>query len=155
MAELDLPPCGLYRTTLAHPDRPEQVGSGRLVHFHNHSNSGKPIVLLPKENTHNVWTFHDRGYSAPDAAWCHTLQPLLEEGLYVTNDAVQVADDRLLAEGQLVQLGYNGFGDPILFFPTRATSANALLFPEKGLKIAVAHLAALTAVKLAGAKRVN
>lgn len=155
MADLELPPCGLYRTTTPHPEHGDRLPEGRLVHFHNHSDGDHPIVLMPKENTHNVWTFQDRGFSVPDHSWCHTLKALPLEGLYMANQAIVIKDDRLVAEGQLTQLGYNGFGDPILFFPTKAGSANAILFPEKGMKIAPELLQKLTPVRLTGPRSVG
>ena len=123
--ELELPPCGLYRTTLPHPTKADSVGAKRLVHFHNHSGANKPIVLMPKSNEHNVWTFHDKGFLVDDDAWCHTLEPLPAEGLYTTTAPLQLGENAV-AEGQLVQLGYNGFGEPILFFPSKANAANAV-----------------------------
>jgi hypothetical protein len=153
MSDIDLPKCGLYRTTLPHPTNPDSVGSNRLVHFHNHSKSGKPIVLMPKHNEHNVWTFHDNGVRVDDAAWCYTLEPVAAEGLYVTQGPMQTTEDRVIPEGQLVQLGYNGNADPILFFPTKASSANALLFPDKGVKVDRSLISRLTEVRLSGPRK--
>lgn len=154
MAEHEtLPACGLYRTTVAHPTKGEQVPEGRLVHFHNHSNSDKPIVLMPKSNTHNVWEFHDRGFLVESDEWCHTLEPLPAEGMYMTTAPLQLGDNAV-AEGQLIQLGYNGFADPILFFPSKAASANALMIPDKGMKVERTLLAHLRPVVLAGPRKV-
>ena len=153
MADLDLPPCGLYKTTLPHPEKPEQVGSGRLVYFHNHSNQGVGMVLLPKANDQNKWAFHERGFSVSDAAWCHTLQPVAPEGLYIATAPLEASDDRVIAEGQLVQLGYNANAEGILFFPRKAESANALLIPDKGLKVSNALVNKLAPVRLVGPKK--
>ena len=152
--DTELPPCGLYRTTLPHPEKPDAVGANHLIHFHNHSNANKPLVLLPKSNEHNVWAFQDKGYLVSDTAWCHTLEPLPDEGLYVASVALQIGE-RAVAAGQLMQLGYNGFADPIVFFPTKASSANALLFPDKGMKVDRALLTQLRQVLLAGPRPVG
>lgn len=148
------PPCGLYRTTKPHPGKPESVPENRLVHFHNHSSGNKPIVLMPKANEHNVWTFHEKGFLVDELEWCHTLEPLPDEGMYTVQAPLQLGE-RALAEGQLVQLGYNGFGEAILFFPSKASSANALLLPDKGMKVERALLAQLRKVVLAGPQKVD
>jgi hypothetical protein len=153
MDKQKLPECGLYTTTLPHPEKPEQVGSGKLVYFHNHSKNGKGIILMPKANEHNVWEFHERGFTVDDATWCHTMQPVPAQGLYLASEPLNAGDDRIIAQGQLVQLGYNGDGTGILFFPTKASSANALLFPDKGIKVDNALLKRLTPVRLAGPKK--
>lgn len=150
----DLPPCGLYRTTAPHPAKPEQVAAGRLVHFHNHSSSGKPMVLLPQKNEHNVWAFQDKGFLIDDPAWVGTLEALPEEGLYTVANPLQLGE-RAVAAGQLVQLGYNGNGDAILFFPSKAASANALMFPEKGIRVERGVLTHLRRVVLAGPQQVG
>ena len=41
-----LPPCGLYRTTKPLPDHEKDVPADVLVYFHNHSDSGLPVVVV-------------------------------------------------------------------------------------------------------------
>jgi hypothetical protein len=140
-------PCGLYRTSRAHPERATQLPSGRLVYFHNHSDAGVPIALLPKVNKANRWNFESKGFLVRDPTWPASLVPLRAEGFYRLADAVRMKDGRVAPEGQVVQLGYNGAGEAIAFFATWDAEANALAFPSKGTKLterAIDRLVALT-----------
>jgi len=132
---MELPDCGLYRTTMAHPDHPEKVPAGRLVHFHNHSHAGKPIVMLPADNTSNTWTFQTGGYLISREGWTRSLKPMKLEGFYLTSEAFQTRTGMLVAPGQMVQLGYNRNAEPLVFFPTRDAGSNSLVFPSKGMKV--------------------
>lgn len=144
-----LPPCGLYRTTTAHPDRAEQVPAGRLVYFHNHSNQDLPLILLPKDNTANQWTFQDRGYLVKTVAWCASLAPLKTEGFYRLSAPFQTGG-QIVPEGQIVQLGYNRDAEPVIFFPRYEGANNALVFPTKGMKVNADVYALLTPVDVRG-----
>lgn len=128
----DALPCGLYRTTLPLTDREEQVSARRLVYFHNHSEEGPPLLLLPRENTANRWAFHDRGYLVRDADWLVTLVPLPAEGLYVLQGHFHPPGGPVVQEKTLLQLGYNVAGDPILFVPT--FEGNVIRFPASGYR---------------------
>ena len=128
-------PCGLYRTTAALPGHEEAVPPGRLVYFHNHSERGPPIVLLPASNTHNKWTFHPRGHLAQDAAYLASLDSLKPEGLYRLREHFHPDASRVVAKGALAQLGYNRRADPILFFPQVVSGENAIMFPSSGMGI--------------------
>lgn len=150
----DLPPCGLYRTATALPDRVEQVPAGKLVYFHNHSNEpGVGIVLLPQENSANKWKFTERGFLVRNAAWARSLVPLREEGFYTVAAAFQKGNTAV-AQGQLVQLGYNRDAQPILFFPTYQASSNGLVFPTKGMTVGPDVYDGLRPVELRGPRNV-
>ncbi|GMV38562.1 MAG: hypothetical protein AMXMBFR64_02780 [Myxococcales bacterium] len=125
-------PCGLYRTTLPLTEREEQVPAGRLVYFHNHSSEGPPLVLLPRVNTDNRWTFHDRGYLVRDADWTVTLVALPSEGFYILRGHFHPPGGPVVHERTLLQLGYNLAGDPILFIPK--LEDNAIRFPSVGYR---------------------
>ena len=86
----------------------------------------------------------------PDSDPKAEASALPAEGLYVAQGPIQTSAERVIQAGQLVQLGYNGNADPILFFPSRAASANALLFPDKGTKIERSELSRLFRVQVAG-----
>lgn len=129
---LDALPCGLYRTTLPLTGREEQVPPRRLVYFHNHSEEGPPLILLPRENTNNRWAFHDRGYLVKDADWPTTLVALPPQGLYVLKGHFHPPGGPVVHERTLLQLGYNAAGDPILFVPT--FQDNAIRFPSTGYR---------------------
>lgn len=145
-----LPPCGLYRTATAHPERTEQVAAGKLVYFHNHSNQGDaPLVLLPKDNAANKWSFSDRGYLVQTKSWCRTLVPLKPEGIYTVGQAFQNGTT-VVAQGQIVQLGYNREGEPIVFFPRYEVGQNALVFATKGMRVAAPIYDTLQGVELRG-----
>lgn len=132
----ELPPCGLYRTGVSLPGQEEQVTGGALIYFHNHSDKGPPLVLLPEENTHNRWTFHKRGWFAEDPGFLRALIPLKPQGLYViSGNHLHISREEILPEKTLVQLGYNRRGDTILF-PARF-EGNGLSFPSQGYRFEV------------------
>jgi hypothetical protein len=126
----ELKPCGLYRTTRALPGKEEQVPEGRLVYYHNHSEQGPPLLLLPSKNTNNRWTFHQRGHLVEDADYIKSLAPLPREGFYVLRSTLSVGDG-FIPERSLVQLGYNGKAEPILFPGKRVN--NSIEFPLRGV----------------------
>ena len=127
----DLPDCGLYRAGVSLPGHDDDVPSGCLVYFHNHSDAGPPIVLTPHDNTHNRWTFHDSGWLVEDPGFIGALIPLKQEGLYVIKGHhLHISDEEIIPELTLVQLGYNRKADSILF--TAQFDENKISFPERG-----------------------
>ena len=122
-------PCGIYRTAQAMPGKEEQVPAGRLIYYHNHSEQGPGIILMPSKNTNNKWSFHTRGYLVESDDYVKTLQPLPKEGFYILRANLSVGEG-FLPERSLVQLGYNPQGDPILF-PGKRTG-NSIEFPLRG-----------------------
>ncbi len=127
-----LPPCGLYKTLAPLPGKEEWVREHLLVYFHNHSQQGPPLLLLPATNQHNRWTFHDKGYLIRDTSYAQQLSPLMDEGLYVLTEPIYLSRDEFIPEETLVQLGYNRSADPILFL-ARFTESG-IDFPASGLK---------------------
>ena len=124
------PPCGLYRTT-----RPlDSVPAGRLVYFHNHGDPGAGIYL-PRDWTSNRARWHQQGFTVPDAEWTQSLEALAPEGLYRVLERFHCCEKRCRAfeENQLVQLGYNGEADALLFVPEWTDGGLGL--PERGNKI--------------------
>lgn len=124
------PPCGFYKTT-----QPlEGVPAGRLVYFHNHGEPGAGIYL-PRDWSLNRVRWHDRGVTVPDENWSSTLQPLANEGLYRVRERFSCCEKncRWFEPGQLVQLGYNGDGESLLFTPE--WTQQGLGFPERGSRI--------------------
>jgi len=126
--------CGLYKTTEPIAEH-EAVEAGLLVYFHNHSDAGTPIVLLPQKNEHNRWSFPARGFSIKDEAYLATLVSLKPEGLYRVTEHFHPDDSSVVATDSLVQLGYNRAAEPILFFPQRVEDANGMSFPSKGTRV--------------------
>src|ERR1700733_1973589 len=109
-----LPDCGLYRTTKPLPDHEGAVTAGLLVYFHNHSDSGLPVVMLPDHNVLNRWHFHGAGIPFRGLAWADSLVKLPNEGFYVLRKALEF-EGASWPKSTLVQLGYTKTGDAILF----------------------------------------
>lgn len=131
------PPCGLYRTTSSVGGVPE----GRLVLFHDHGDPG-PGIYLPERWELNRASFSRQGRTlSQDEA--RTLLPLPDEGLYAVAEAFFCCDRqcRTFGEGLLVQLGYNGAADPILFLPR--WSEEGLAFPTSGQRVDLERLGML------------
>ena len=129
----DLPDCGMYRTGASLPGHEEEVPGGTLIYFHNHSDEGTPIVLTPHDNTHNRWSFHDRGWLVEDPGFISALIPLKEQGHYtVSGHHLHVSKEEIIAERTLVQLGYNRRGDTILF--VAEFEGNVIKFPSQGFR---------------------
>ena len=127
--------CGLYRTTQPIPAGNDAIAPPRLVYYHNHSQQGSSMVLLPDVNTDNRWTFKDKGFLVSDASFIDGLGPLKPQGLYRVREHFHPDEDQVVNTNALVQLGYNGQGDPILFFPKGLSGKNAFEFPTSGMKI--------------------
>ncbi len=128
----NLPPCGLYKTQRALPGKEEWVRNNLLVYFHNHSQQGLPLILLPAVNMANRWSFQDKGYLIREPAFVDTLLRLKPEGYYVLNEAIHLSHEEMIPSGTLTQLGYNRAGDPILFLAE--FDAKGIAFPQSGLK---------------------
>lgn len=142
---MDLPPCGLYRTS-------EPIGNvpaNRLVYFHNHGDPG-PGVYLPESWHLNRARFAQKGTTLPAESTAFTLEPLPMEGLYRVTQEMTCCESRCrtFPTDLLVQLGYNGQGEPILFVPE--LSETGLAFPQMGTKIAHDRLERLLPLKVSG-----
>lgn len=135
-------PCGLYRTT---EELEGKLPAGRLVYYHNHGDPG-PGVYPAASWSKNKASFSKRGILLPQEGWERTLEPLPAEGFYRVDQPFYCCENqcRRFDQGQLVQLGYNGRGEAILFVPI--WSPQGLELPERGSRInddRLAHLAAL------------
>lgn len=120
-------PCGIYRTTEPIGDH---IPAGVLVFYHNHGDPG-PGVYLPRTWTHNRAIFAEQGTTAP-GGYEETLEPLPDEGLYRVVEPFYCCQRRCqhFEQDLLVQLGYNGDAEALLFVPELVD--NALVFPERG-----------------------
>ena len=138
------PPCGIYRTM-----RPlETVPPGRLVYFHNHGNPGAGIYL-PRDWSLNRAQWQERGFTVPSEDWSASLQPLAAEGLYVVRESFFCCEKRCRSyePNVLVQLGYTGEGDALLFVPE--WTARGLGFPERGNRVEQNIVPKLSALSVA------
>jgi hypothetical protein len=129
-----LPDCGLYRTTKPLPEHEDDVPAGTLIYFHNHSDSGLPVVVPPEHNVHNRWHFHGGGIPFRGLSWADTLTKLPPEGFYVLKRALSFEGGEW-PKASLVQLGYTRRGEPIVFIAqVRASLAeNDLFFSDRGV----------------------
>lgn len=130
--ESPLPPCGLFKTTEALAGKEEWVRENLLVYFHNHSQQGPALLLLPASNANNRWTFHDKGYLIRDTDFVDSLIAVMPEGYYTLNQAIYLSHEEMIPENTLVQLGYTRSADPILFLAEFEPSS--IVFPNSGLK---------------------
>ena len=139
-----LPSCGLYRTTKPLPEQEDKVSAGLLVYFHNHSDSGLPVVLAPDHNVNNQWHFHGPGLPFRGLSWTDSLIKMPEQGFYMLRKQLDF-DGGSWPKSTLVQLGYTRTAEPILFIgQLRATrQQNDLWFSERGVPLARERLSLL------------
>jgi hypothetical protein len=143
----ELPPCGLYRTTVAIGEVP----AGHLVFFHNHGDPG-PGVYVPTGWSGNRARFSDQGTTLPDPSVAATLEPLPAEGIYRVVSAFPCCEKncRTFEPDMVVQLGYDAHAHAILFVPEWAPGAIAI--PDRGTRIDRARTAHLALLKIAEPK---
>lgn len=141
-----LPPCGLYRTTQSIAGVP----AGRLVYFHNHGDPGAGLYL-PSSWSANRASWSPSGHTLPDEAAAKHLAPLPPEGFYAVNAPFFCCEKRCVQfqPQQLVQLGYDGAGTPLVFLPTFGTLG--LAFPDRGNAVSESDLSRLTLLRVARA----
>jgi hypothetical protein len=139
-----LPECGLFRTTKPLPENGDQIGAGVLVYFHNHSDSGLPVVIAPDHNVHNRWHFHGAGIPFRGLSWADSLVKLPAEGFYMLRKPLPFQGGEW-PRGALVQLGYTRTADPILFIAQARAQLqeNDLFFSDNGVPMAIEQLASL------------
>jgi len=138
--------CGLYRTTRPLPDDP-RVGEAMLVSFHDHSEQGVPVVLLPAFNVFNRWQWEVEAVVADDEAWIASMRRLPAEGFYALRAPLTLRGEKsapggVWPAGTLVQLGYDRAGGAIVFIAQQrhALGENDLWFAEKGEPLRDAQL---------------
>ncbi len=131
-----LPNCGLYKTTKALPEHESEVPAGVLVYFHNHSDSGLPVVITPDHNIMNRWHFHGSGIPFRGLSWADSLTRMPSEGFYMLRKDLTF-DGGSWPKGTLVQLGYTKNADPILFIAQARASMqeNDLFFSDRGVGV--------------------
>ena len=147
---MNLPPCGLYRTTA--PIGP--IPMGRLVFFHNHGDPG-PGLYLPEGWKGNRVQLAQKGNLLPDPADVRNLEPLPEEGFYRVLEPFHCCEKRCRRFGEeaLVQLGYNASGQAIVFVPEIIDGMLAV--PSQGSAIDHTNLAHLRHLKVAVSRSEN
>ena len=135
------------------PEHEAEVPASVLVYFHNHSDSGLPVVIVPDHNIMNRWHFHGAGTPFRGLSWADTLVKLPSEGFYMLRKQLDF-DGGSWPKATLVQLGYTKTGDPILFIAQQrgAMDENDLFFSDRGVGIRQDQLAMLEVLKGAGFK---
>jgi hypothetical protein len=138
-------PCGIYRTQKSIGDT---ISAGVLVYYHNHGEPG-PGVYLPSGWKNNRAKFHKNGKTVPDRDYANSLTPLAAEGLYRVAEPFHCCEKNCFEyhEGQLVQLGYNGKAQPLLFVPKWVD--DELELPTSGTRIDEEGLDKLQLLKVA------
>jgi hypothetical protein len=144
-----LPNCGLYRTSKPLPEHETEVPAGVLVYFHNHSDSGLPVVITPDHNILNRWHFHGSGIPFRGLSWADSLVKLPGEGFYMLRKGLEF-EGGSWPKATLVQLGYTKQGEPILFIAQQRASLdeNDLYFSDRGVGITRDQLAVLEALNI-------
>jgi hypothetical protein len=144
-----LPECGLFRTMKPLPEHEGEVPAGILVYFHNHSDSGLPVIVVPDHNVHNRWHFHGAGIPFRGLSWADSLVKLPAEGFYMLRKTL-VFQGGEWPKGALVQLGYNRSGDGILFIAqVRAQlQENDVFFSDNGVGVTRDQLVTLEALSV-------
>jgi hypothetical protein len=140
---MNLPPCGIYRTT-------EAIGSipaGKLVYFHNHGDPG-PGLYLPAGWKGNRMQLSKQGTLLPTPEDVRFLEPLPPEGFYRVTKAFHCCEKkcRLFEQETLLQLGYNGDGQAIAFIPEFVDGMMAL--PERGAAIDAVNFSSIKQLKV-------
>jgi hypothetical protein len=141
---MKLPPCGLYRTRGPIGSIPE----GRLVYFHNHGDPG-PGLYLPAGWKANRMQPDGRGTLLPSPEDVRWLEPLPAEGFYRVSEPFFCCAQRCRSfeAEQLVQLGYNGSAEAIVFVPELVNGMLAI--PSQGSRIDTANFEKLKLLRVA------
>lgn len=145
---MSLPPCGLYRTLAAIGSIP----AGRLVYFHNHGDPG-PGLYLPASWSHNRVKLNARGTVLPAESDAASLLPLPAEGFYRVVEAFDCCERRCrrFDPELLVQLGFDGAGEALLFVPELVDGMLAL--PDQGSRIELDKLRHIRLLNVARSER--
>jgi hypothetical protein len=132
---LDLPDPGLYRTTAPYPGHESDFPAGVLVYVGQPSNGGVKFVVRPGDNRRNRWYWGEPTTPLRSPTWARTLKPLRAEGFYTLPNALELDGGGKWLENAIVQLGYNGSGQGILFVAEQrdAEGTNALFFSDRGV----------------------
>ncbi len=134
---LDLPEPGLYRTTQAMPDHEADFPAGVLVFVGEKANGGERFVVRPGQNRNNRWYWGEPTTPLRSPTWGRTLKRLRTEGFYTLPETIELDGGGRWVDNAIVQLGYNGSGQGILFVAERheSTDENVLKFSDKGMVI--------------------
>lgn len=136
----ELPAAGLHRTTKPMPGREADFPTGVLVFVGTNQENGHKFVVRPGRNVNNRWLWGEPTTALVEerAEWAKTsLRALPTEGYYTLPKEIEMEGGGRWLENAIVQLGYNGRGEGILFIAERreGDEVNALYFSDKGMRI--------------------
>jgi hypothetical protein len=134
---LDLPDPGLYRTTEPMPGNEAAFPAGVLVYIGQPRNGGVKFVVRPGQNRKNRWFWGEPTTPLRSPTWARTLKPLPSEGFYTLPQALEFEGGGKWLQNAIVQLGYNGEGQAIVFVGEHHENdeTNVLRFSDRGMRI--------------------
>jgi hypothetical protein len=134
---LELPAAGLYRTTQALPGHEDAFPSGVLVFVGQSDNGAGRFVVRPGQNRRNRWYWGEPTTPLRSPSWGQTLKALPSEGFYNLPEDLFFSNGGRWVKNAIVQLGYNGFGQGIVFVAEWQDDGteNLLRFSDKGMLI--------------------
>ncbi|MBN1608829.1 MAG: hypothetical protein JW940_19540 [Polyangiaceae bacterium] len=134
---LDLPDPGLYRTTEPMPGHEDDMPAGVLVYLGVNANGGGKFVVRPGDNRRNRWFWGEPTTLLRSPSWAGTLMRLPAEGFYTLPETLELEGGGRWLENAIVQLGYNGKGQGIVFVAewNETGADNVLSFGSRGIQI--------------------
>lgn len=134
---LNMPEPGLYRTTEAYPGHEDEIPAGVLVYVGVKQNGGVPFVVRPGANRNNRWFWGEPTLPLRALNWAATLKQLPAEGFYTLPQQLDFEGGGRWVKHAIVQLGYNGEGQGILFVAEQHADEerNVLIFSDRGRPI--------------------
>lgn len=126
-------PAGLYRTTTPLPEAPADIPADALVYVGDRPGR-PPFLVRPNSNRNNRWYWDEPVRPLPSRAWLESLIPLPPEGFYTLPETLTFGETGRWLQNAIVQLGYNGAGQGILFVAEdhEAEPRNVLIFSDRG-----------------------
>ena len=125
---------GLYRTTSPYPAHEDTIPANVLVYVGVKDGGGLPFVVRPGANRKNRWFWGDPTIPMRAASWAKGLVKLPREGFYTLPEEISFEGGGKWLKNAVVQLGYNGEGQGILFVGEQHESEekNVLIFSDRG-----------------------
>jgi hypothetical protein len=119
------------------PDHESEFPADVLVYVGEKPNGGGHFVVRPGQNRNNRWYWGDPTTTLRSPTWARTLAKLPAEGFYTLPETLEMDGGARWLENAVVQLGYNGKGQGIIFVAERheSTEDNVLQFNTRGMLI--------------------
>jgi hypothetical protein len=135
---INLPDPGLYRTTKAYPGHEDDIPANTLVYVGDPpGGEGLRFVVRPGANRKNQWFWGEPTIPLRSTIWAQTLKKIPSEGFYTLPEDLHLDGGGVWRRNAIVQLGYNGKGQGIVFVGERhdVDEKNLLQFSDKGLMV--------------------